>query len=357
MALAKTQAASDKEIVEDVVRSCMSDFQKFEYPRNTQYIFNYFRGKPVIAAQEIDRLTRLAQSDPSAAVRLQQAKDQNQNGGTRRRIQLFYGDGEQWRTSDDILTHSLAPSIDMAKSGDDGYWTMTANQLKLADDLESVGKEQFDPEFFFSSCKHWLANLTTGVLWPTSECELEAIEVGESVARVRVRRSSLHLIVTLGFPDIASSVAGGWGESRILKVDIVGDDDRLVGHTEFADWTYSDVFENHIPTRRTIYNADGSVDSEVKLESHGFLDRDITDLVKVPEADGSDLLRGRNVFTSVVDYSSDTQRRLDKDSREVLSKAAIEGGAGFGVSKVVYILMVLALALLLVAVINKFRAN
>ncbi len=346
-------AQSAEDDIYQVLQSKTALAQKSSFPDDTQIAFEFFLVKEPATNIQIDQLRQSATTDPTAAVRLEKMLSENAEGGVRRKVRLFYGNESTWRTSNDLLGYSLIPSVDMAQNGNEGYWVLTGRQLQRADNLSNIDSEVgFNPNYYFALCQSWLNSLSTGVVWDTSsEINLDRLELMRSTAKATIRVAEMSYDVTLArsFDADGDDWSGAW----IQRVDLLEfDSGEVVGSAAFGDWAHSDVFNRYLAGKQTVYKADGSVETVLTLVSSGPLSTDIDQLVQVPATDGDDILRGRNTFTSIKNYTTNNQTKLDLASREILEVVRAENEQTY-LNKVIIGLLVVLGAVGAVQVIKK----
>ena len=342
-------ASDESQKLSDLLRAKINAALDYEHPENSQFKFSFFQPKEQVSENEIGKLEELAKSDPNASARLERTLSENDVGGSRQIIALYYGDSSKWRTSQSLTNSSLIPYTDMAKNGRSGYWSLTSRHLQKMDDLGDF--DRFNPELYYGLSYTWTRSLISGIPWGLSEqIEIKAIDVNDDRAFATVGVSGVRFRVEF---DLADS--DKWGSSHIVQVDALSNDsDAVSARVVFGDWRYSDLLNRNIAHTQRIYDADGLLQSELILEPVRKLEFDIDQLVKTPEPSGIDPIRGENIFTSITDYSSSTQSRLDENTRELLSTVQSTTGSS-PVDRFVLFLLLLFGAVLVVLIVNKRR--
>lgn len=290
--------------------------RNFVIPDGIEFRYDLLQGSAPMAQEELERLRRLAPSDPNANLRLKKYESELELGGKRSEYALYYADQDSWRTSTRSLNYSLSPYIEHAK-GEDGYWGMGSRQLTVAKRLDERTEEaRWNPEFYLTLFQKNLSSWTTGILWP-SDAEIDIVDSSTegALGRLTVHMGSLRFVIQVERDQSDES----WASFRVIEIKIY---DRESGeHTAtsmFRGWKVVPDFGFQLPEMNQTVFSDGTIESEYSGISLRPLSRDIGELTALPDADGVDPIRGQVTFSSVRQLGSDETEILDTDTREVL---------------------------------------
>lgn len=345
-------AQGDTQSVVDCLQEKVAKARAFEIPKDTQIEFSYLTAEEVVPEDQLEKLDNASEMNPNSRAMARRARSENEMGGLRQQVTLYYGDSSKWRTSRDILTYSISPSIDLASNGGKGYWSLTSRQLQVASKLDDhTAKEGFHPEFFLQLCDGWLRALMFGVVWDIdADLKVTDVEIVGTRAIVQAVISGARFQITLA----RQSEPSGWDEANIVQVDVYdADGPQLAGGAVFDGWHYSDVLGGVVSSKQLTHIKSGAIESELVLVSAEPLRIDIDELVGTPRADGSDILRGVNTFTTINYLSGGRRSTIDDSSRKVLDNAKMMGEKGVTQRFIIAAIIISSVLLVLVVVIKK----
>lgn len=317
-------AAAREPRLEQALLDRVEQARDFVIPEGIEFHYDLLQSSSNLGEEELDRLRRLAPSDPNANLRLKKYESELELGGKRSEYALYYANEDHWRTSTLSLNYSLSPFSEHAK-GRDGYWGMGSRQLTVAKRLdERTDEAQWNPEFHLTLFQTLLSSWTTGILWP-KDADIDIVDsrTEGNAGWLTVHMGSLRFVVHVERDRNDES----WASFRVVENQIY---DRESGEytatSMFRGWKEVPEFGLQLPQMKQTVLSDGTIESEYTSISLRPLSRDIGELTALPGADSVDPIRGQVTFRSVRKLGSDQTEILDTDTREVLDVVKSDQG-------------------------------